>query len=480
MKHVHFLGICGTAMGAVASAMARQGYVVTGTDANVYPPMSAFLENEGIQIFQGYNPANIPADTDLVVIGNAMSRGNIEVEAVLERRLRYMSLPETMKEFFLWGKRNLVVTGTHGKTTTTSMLTWLLEANGKNPSFMIGGIARNLGRGGRFTDSDFCVLEGDEYDTSFFDKRSKFLHYLPEVVIINNIEMDHADIYANVEEIKLSFKRLLRVVPRNGVVFINADCPNCADVRDYAATELKMVKMLSVGMGEEADIRITDIERRTDGCSFTLCGKPAPEGEETVTFPLNGETFSVPMIGDFNVRNAAMAACTAAFAGLSAEEIRTALASFEGVARRQEVRGTVNGVTVVDDFAHHPTAIRQAIAGLRQRFPKSRLWVLFEPRSNTTIRNLFQAELAEALADADFAVISPVENHKKIAPEQRLDEEKLLADIQANGTDCYVGKNVDDIVAHVVTHVHPGDVLLVMSNGGFGGIHNKLLIALAQ
>ena len=480
MKHVHFLGICGTAMGAVASAMARQGYVVTGTDANVYPPMSTFLENEGIQIFQGYNPANIPADTDLVVIGNAMSRGNIEVEAVLEKRLRYMSLPETMKEFFLWGKRNLVVTGTHGKTTTSSMLAWMLEANGKSPSFMIGGIARNLGRGGRFTDSNFCVLEGDEYDTSFFDKRSKFLHYLPEVVIINNIEMDHADIYANVEEIKLSFKRLLRAVPRNGIVFINADCPNCADVRSCAATELRMVKMVSVGIAEDADIRITDLEHRTDGCSFTLTCKPTAEGEETAPCPLCGERFSVPMIGDFNVRNAAMAACAAAFSGLNADEIRAALSSFEGVARRQEVRGTVNGVTVVDDFAHHPTAIRQAIAGLRQRFPKSRLWVLFEPRSNTTIRNLFQNELAEALADADFAVISPIENNKRLTPEQRLDEDKLLADIQAAGTDAYVGKNVDDIVAHVVTHVHPNDVLLVMSNGGFGGIHNKLLIALAQ
>lgn len=478
MKHVHFLGICGTAMGAVASAMARQGYVVTGTDANVYPPMSTFLENEGIQIFQGYNPANIPADTDMVVIGNAMSRGNVEVEAVLDTRLRYMSLPETMKEYFLWGKRNLVVTGTHGKTTTTSMLTWMLEANGQNPSFMIGGIARNLGRGGRFTDSEFCVLEGDEYDTSFFDKRSKFLHYLPEVVIVNNIEMDHADIYANVEEIKLSFKRLLRVVPRNGIVFINADCPNCADVRQYAANELKMIRLVSVGMGEDADIRITGLEHRTDGSSFTLCATAA-EGEEAPS-PLHGERFNVPMIGDFNIRNAAMAACAAAFAGLSAEAIRTALDSFEGVARRQEVRGTVNGVTVVDDFAHHPTAISQAIAGLRQRFPKSRLWVLFEPRSNTTIRNLFQSELAEALSNADFAVISPIENHKKLLPEQRLDEEQLLADIRATGTEAYVGKNVDDIVAHVVTHVHPGDVLLVMSNGGFGGIHNKLLIALAQ
>ncbi len=478
MKHVHFLGICGTAMGAVASAMARKGYVVTGTDANVYPPMSTFLENEGIQIFQGYNPANIPADTDLVIIGNAMSRGNVEVEAVLDTHLRYMSLPETMKEFFLWGKRNLVVTGTHGKTTTTSMLTWMLEANGQNPSFMIGGIARNLGRGGRFTDSDFCVLEGDEYDTSFFDKRSKFLHYLPEVVIINNIEMDHADIYDNVEDIKLSFKRLLRVVPRNGIVFINADCPNCEDVRQHAASELRMVKMVSVGMGENADLRITDVEHRTDGCSFTLISQSQDEGTEPS--PLNNERFSLPMIGDFNVRNAAMAACAAAFAGLNADQIRTALESFEGVARRQEIRGTVNGVTVVDDFAHHPTAIRQAIEGLRQRFPKSRLWVLFEPRSNTTIRSLFQNELAEALSGADFAVISPIENYKRLAPEQRLNEEQLLADIQAAGTDAYVGRDVDDIVAHVVTHVHPNDVLLVMSNGGFGGIHNKLLIALAQ
>ena len=461
-------------MGAVASAMARKGYDVTGTDANVYPPMSTFLESEGIQIFQGYKAENIPGDADLIVIGNAMSRGNAEVEAVLERGLRYMSLPETMKEFFLWGHRNFVVTGTHGKTTTTSMLTWLMEANKLNPSFMIGGIARNLQRGGRFTDSPFCVLEGDEYDTSFFDKRSKFLHYLPEVVIINNIEMDHADIYANVEEIKLSFKRLLRVVPRNGVVFMNADCTNCADVRACAAKELRTVRTVGVGMGAEADILISDVEQRTDGCSFSLSGG-TNEAWEMVN-----ERFDVPMIGEFNVRNAAMAACAARVAGLTADQIRATLKSFEGVARRQEVRGTVNGVTVVDDFAHHPTAIRQAIAGLRQRFPKRRLWVLFEPRSNTTIRNLFQNELADALSQADLAVISRVENHKSVAAEDQLDEAKLKADIEASGTDCYLGENADDIVSNVVSRAHPDDVLLVMSNGGFGGIHKKLLTALAQ
>lgn len=461
-------------MGAVASAMARKGYVVTGTDANVYPPMSTFLESEGINIFQGYKPENIPADADLIVIGNAMSRGNAEVEAVLERHLRYKSLPETMKEYFLWGRRNFVVTGTHGKTTTTSMLTWLMEDNALNPGFMIGGIARNLGCGGRFTDSDFCVLEGDEYDTSFFDKRSKFLHYLPEAVIINNIEMDHADIYANVEEIKLSFKRLLRVVPRSGIVFINADCPNCRDVRACAAAELRMVRTVSVGMGEDADIRIGNIEYRTDGSSFTLNGKW--DDEHTI----ENLQLHVPMVGDFNIRNAAMAACAALFAGLTEEQVRDSLLRFEGVARRQEVRGCVNGVTVVDDFAHHPTAIRLAIAGLRQRYPKSRLWVLFEPRSNTTIRNLFQNELAASLSLADFAVVSKVENHKSLKADEQLNEEQLCNDIKATGTDCYMGKNADDIVANVVTRVHPGDVLLVMSNGGFGGIHNKLLSALAQ
>lgn len=461
-------------MGAVASAMARKGFVVTGTDANVYPPMSTFLESEGIQIFQGYKPSNIPDDAELIVIGNAMSRGNIEVEAVLNRRLRYMSLPETMKEFFLWGRRNFVITGTHGKTTTTSMLAWMMEANGLNPSFMIGGIARNLGRGGRFTDSDFCVLEGDEYDTSFFDKRSKFLHYLPEVVIINNIEMDHADIYANVDEIKLSFERLLRVVPSNGLVFINADCPNCAAVRESAAAQLRTVNIVSVGMSENADVRIGNIAHRTDGSSFTLTTA------EDTPHALNGVTLNVPMIGDFNIRNAAMAACAARIAGLNAEQISDALNAFEGVARRQEVRGTVNGVTVVDDFAHHPTAISQAIAGLRQRFPKSRLWVLFEPRSNTTIRNLFQHELAASLAEADFAVVARVENHKKLKPEEQLDEQLLCEEITKAGTECHLGESVDEIVAHVVTHVHPGDVLLVMSNGGFGGIHNKLLAGLVQ
>lgn len=464
VQNIHFLGICGTAMGAVASAMARKGYRVTGSDENVYPPMSTFLAEEGITVYNGYKAENLEDGVELVVIGNAMSRGNPEVEAVLERGLRYMSLPEAMKEFFLWGKKNFVVTGTHGKTTTTSMLTWLLEDHGLNPGFMIGGIARNLGRGGRFTDSEYCVLEGDEYDTAFFDKRSKFLHYLPSVLIVNNIEMDHADIYRNVEEIKLSFSRLLRVVPSNGVVFMNADCPNCQDVRTQAQVELgEHVRIVTVGLGEKAQRRITTVNLQPAGSSFVL----------------DGERYTIPMVGEFNVRNAAMATCAALEAGLTPEQIRESLAHFQGVARRQEVRGTVNDVTVVDDFAHHPTAVAQSIAGLRQRFPKSRLWVLFDPRSNTMIRNLFQHELAASLSKADFVVLSPVESYKKLNPEERLDEDALAQELSAAGKECHVGKSISEIVAYVTSRVHPGDVLLVMSNGGFGGIHSKLLTALA-
>ena len=431
-SHFHFLGICGTAMGAVAAAMVRRGFTVTGSDANVYPPMSTFLEEEGITLFEGYKASNIPPDADVIVIGNAMSRGNEEVEAVLQRRLRYLSLPETMKEYFLRGKRNYVVTGTHGKTTTTSMLAWLMEDSGLNPSFMIGGIARNLGRGGRFTDSDFSVLEGDEYDTAFFDKRSKFLHYLPELVVINNIEFDHADIYHSLEEIKLSFRRLTQIIVK------------------------------TVGFSDSSNIRILDVETSTDGSHFTL----------------EGTRYYVPMIGEFNIRNAAMAIAAAQFAGLNVKQLADSMSRFEGVARRQEVKGVVNGISVVDDFAHHPTAIKQAILGLRQRYPESRIWAIFEPRSNTTRRNIFQNELALSLATADFPVVAAVDHPDKVALEERLDLTKLSSDLSALGKDALIGGHAQEIVSAVCKKAQPGDVILVMSNGGFEGIHAKLLEAL--
>jgi UDP-N-acetylmuramate: L-alanyl-gamma-D-glutamyl-meso-diaminopimelate ligase len=457
-EQFHFVGVCGTAMGSVAAGMIEKGYSVTGSDQAVYPPMSTFLESKGVQIMEGYRAGNIPEEATTVVIGNAISRGNEEAEAILDRRLRYMSLPEVLKEYFLRGRRNYVVSGTHGKTTTSSMLAWIFESSAKNPSFMIGGIPANFGQGARFTDSDFVVMEGDEYDTAFFDKRSKFLHYLPELIVMNNIEFDHADIYNNLEEIILTFSRLLKIVPRNGLALINGDDPNC-----LAAAKDSPCPTMRVGFGEACDLRITDVEYLPTGSRFAI----------------DGEGYVVPMVGEFNVRNAAMAVCSAKFAGLQPEEIRKGLRSFQGIARRQQERGEVHGITVVDDFAHHPTAIGLAIDGLRQKYPSRRLWVIFEPRSNTTRRNIFQDDLAVALKKADCVVIPAVPDPEKVAEEDRLDPEKLVADISADGARAWYLGEVDGIVAHVSSLAVEGDVIAVLSNGGFGGIHEKLLASLA-
>ena len=449
-KNFHFIGICGTAMGAAAAAMKERGFIVTGSDANVYPPMSTFLETRGITLHEGYRASNIPAAAEVIVVGNAISRGNEEAEATLDRKLLYVSLPEVLKEHFLRGKRNLVVSGTHGKTTTSSMLAWALEAAGKQPGFLIGGLPLDLGCGARFSGGEFNVLEGDEYDTAFFDKRSKFLHYLPEVVVVNNIEFDHADIYASIDEIKLSFRRLLNIVPRGGMAFVNGDDANCLDVAKGAPCPVR-----TVGVGETCELRITDLEYDPDGSSFTF----------------DGERYRISLVGEFNVRNAAMAVAAACFAGLASGEVRAALASFQGVARRQELRGEAGGVKVVDDFAHHPTAIRQAVAGLRQRYQGARMWVLFEPRSNTTRRKVFQQELADALACADVAVVAGVPDCGKVAPDDRLDPRRLAADIGTRGGRGIYLETVPEIVDHVGHEARPGDVVAVLSNGGFGGIH---------
>ena len=456
-EQFHFIGVCGTAMGSVAAGMAERGYRVTGSDHAAYPPMSDFLAEKGIEIFEGYCADNIPTEATTVVIGNAISRGNDEAEAVLNRHLRYQSLPEVLKEYFLRGNRNIVVSGTHGKTTTASMTAWLFEFAGKNPSFMIGGIPRNFGQGARFTDSDFVVMEGDEYDTAFFDKRSKFLHYLPEVVVINNIEFDHADIFDSLDQIKLSFARQLKIVPSNGLALVNGDDQNCLDVAADAFCSL-----VTVGFGEGCKLQIKNVVYSDWGSRFEL----------------DGDVYEIPMVGEFNVRNAAMAILSAKFADLSVAEIKKGLISFEGIARRQEERGEVNGVTVIDDFAHHPTAIAQAITGLRLRYAGRRMWVLFEPRSNTTRRNIFQEDLADALSRADLVVLPRVPDAEKVPPEDRLDPEKLVADISAKGAKGWYLADVDGIVNHVAETSQEGDVIAVFSNGGFGGIHTKLLEAL--
>ena len=446
-------------MGSVAAALAKRGFKVTGSDENVYPPMSIFLEEHGIKIHQGYDKKNIPADADVVVIGNAMKRGNPEVEAILNRKLFYLSLPEVLKNYFLRGKHNLVVTGTHGKTTTTSILTWILEKGGRKPGYLIGGIPKNLGEGARLNDSKYFVIEGDEYDTAFFDKRSKFIHYLPELVIVNNIEFDHADIFDDLDAIKLSFKRLLNIVPENGMVLLNGDDQNCVDVaKDCRA------QMVEVGFSKNCAQRIRDVSYSSDGSRFKL----------------GDDVYEVPMVGEFNVRNAAMAASAARFYGVPKTKIDNALKSFTGVARRQEIRGEARGVKVIDDFGHHPTAIAETLEALRHRFRGQRLWAIFEPRSNTTRRAIFQHELPEALKLADGVFIAQIARLDQIPEKERLQPEEVVKEISSDGRPAFYEKNADTIVDKIVPLLKKEDVVVVFSNGGFDNIHEKLLTRLKR
>src|SRR5713101_8210648 len=443
-KKFHFLGICGTAMASVAAALQERGFKISGSDENVYPPMSTFLQEKGIALKQDYRAENIPPDTDIVVIGNAMKRGNPEVEAVLNRKLFYLSLPEVLKNYFLRGRHNLVVTGTHGKTTTTSLLAWIMEKAGRKPGYLIAGLPKNFGQGARLNDSRYFVIEGDEYDTAFFDKRSKFIHYLPELVIVNNIEFDHADIFKNLDEIKLSFRRLLNIVPQNGMVLLNGDDPNCVEVAKDC-----LAQMIEVGFSKNCAQRIRDAAYSSDGSRFKL----------------GDDSFEIPLIGEFNVRNAAMAATAARFYDVPSPKIRAALKNFSGIARRQEVRGEARGVKVIDDFGHHPTAIGQTLHALRHRYPGHRVWAIFEPRSNTTRRAVFQQQLPDALRVADGVFIAQVAKLEQIPQEERLKPEAVVDAIAAAGRPAFYEENANAIVDRIVPMLQPKDIVAVFSNG---------------
>ena len=392
-----------------------------------------------------------------MVVGNAISRGNPEAEAVLERKLRYCSLPELLKEFFIRGRRSLVVTGTHGKTTTASLLAWVLESAGLNPSFLIGGIPRNLGQGARFTDSEWFVIEGDEYDTSFFDKRSKFVHYLPEVAILNNLEFDHADIFPTLADIQLSFRRFIHLIPRNGLLLANGDEANITPLLDIRHCPVKRF-----GLGVDNELRASGLVLKEDSSEFEL----------------GGTRFRIPMVGELNVRNALAVTAAARHCGIRDSVIQSAFDSFLSVKRRMEVRGEAGGVTVIDDFGHHPTAIRETIRALRVKFPGRRIWAVFEPRSNTTRRNVFQQELVDALERADVVVVAEVARLEQLPLGERLNPEKLMQDLRLTGKPAAYLPTVDSIVDHVGSGARSGDVVCVFSNGGFGDIHNRLLARL--
>jgi len=463
---VHLIGICGTAMATLAALLKGKGFSVQGSDLNVYPPMSEFLAAEGISTFSGYRPEHITNDLDFVVVGNAISRGNPELEEVLDRKIRYCSLPETIREHFLWGARSIVIAGTHGKTTTTSLAGWLLVHAGLDPSILVGGIARNLGEHGssyRLGGGRDFVIEGDEYDSAFFDKTAKFLKYLPDIAVIGNVEFDHADIYDDLAAVRLAFRRLVNLVPRRGLLLLGADCPQAAALKGLAPSRVE-----TFGLSETADWHAYDVRPMPVGQAFKVRARGEPYG-----------AFEVPLFGAYNVRNTLAAMAVADALGVSQKMIADGLCGFEGVKRRLEVVGVKRGVTVYDDFAHHPTAIAETLAGLRAANPDRRIWAVFEPRSASSCRRVFQQDFARAFRDADEVIVAAV-YRSNLPQEEQLSIEELIADLIRGGQRARYVPGVDQIVATIAQEQREGDLVVFMSNGGFGGIHPKMLQALGS
>jgi UDP-N-acetylmuramate: L-alanyl-gamma-D-glutamyl-meso-diaminopimelate ligase len=459
---VHLSGICGTAMASLAGLLKDQGHEVTGSDQDVYPPMSTQLQALGIPVRSPYEAANVPEDADPVVIGNALSRGNPEVEAVLDRKQRMTSLPALLAEQFIRGRTSLVVAGTHGKTTTTSLLAFLLSEAGLDPSFLVGGVPVDFGRSYRLGRGGAFVVEGDEYDTAFFDKRPKFVHYMPDVAVIGNVEFDHADIYPDLSAVKTAFRRLLVVIPRRGLLV--------AGIESAAVRELlpdAPCQVTTFGVGVEADWRGDVVSAGGSGVRFRLSRKGRDEGDFETTLP-----------GLHNVRNALAALAAAEAAGAPLDASRAALKAFRGVRRRLELRGEARGVAVYDDFAHHPTAVRETIAALRAALPGRRIVAVFEPRSFTARSRVFQEDFARALSGADDVVVAAVHRPGKLPASERLSEAGVVEGIRGLGTSARFIPDVEAILERLVPELREGDAVLVLSNGGFGGIHQRLLGAL--
>ena len=455
--------MCGTAMATLAAMLKSKGFDVRGSDQNVYPPMSDFLADQKIKAFEGYKAEHISADLDLVIVGNAISRGNVELEEVLDRKIRYCSLPEAIRDHFLWGARSVVIAGTHGKTTTTSLTGWLLTHGGADPSVLVGGIADNFGGSYRLGGGREFVIEGDEYDSAFFDKSAKFLKYLPDIAVINNVEYDHADIYPDLESIRLAFRRFVNLIPRRGLLLV---CADDAEARALGAGAHSRVQ--TFGLAEDADWQAHDLKVAAGSTTFALRHKGVSAG-----------VFELPLLGAYNVRNALAAIAVGAAVGVSLDTMAAGLRAFKGVRRRLELRGTVRDVSVYDDFAHHPTAIAETLAGVRSAYPDRRIWAIFEPRSATSCRKVFQEEFTRAFAPAD-RVLLPRIFRSTLPDDQRLSPEKLISDLKASGKDARYVPDVDDIVAVVGKEARPGDLVIVMSNGGFDDIHRKLLTALER
>ena len=457
-RHIHLIGICGTAMASLAGMLKQRGFKVTGSDAAAYPPMSDFLAGLGIPVAQPYAEANLQPHPDLVVVGNAISRGNVELEYLLDQRIPFCSLPQILHDEFLRGREVIVIAGTHGKTTTTSMLAWIFQSAGKRPAFLVGGIAENFGSSFALGDGGHFIIEGDEYDTAFFDKGPKFLHYFPDSVILTSVEFDHADIYKDLDAVKTAFKRLVNLVPRRGRVVAYEGNGN---VTECVAKALSPVERY--GMNGNAAWQITSLRQDPQRTRWSV-----------LRAGRHWADFEFSLAGEYNVLNATAAAAMASAYGITTEQIAAAFKSFKSVKRRLEVKAEVNGVTIIDDFAHHPTAIAETIKALRARYPGRRLWAILAPRSNTLRRNVLQNDLAQSLATADEVVVARVFRPEAIPESECLDLTAVIARINHSGKRARAIPDADSIVAQIGGELRPGDVVVILSNGGFGGIYEKL------
>lgn len=463
-KRIHIIAICGTGMAALAGLLKKAGHAVTGSDTQIYPPMSTLLQEAGIPCKIGYDAGHIEPNTDLVIIGNAVGKTNPEVVATLGRGLPTLSMPAALGEFFLKGKQSLVVTGTHGKTTTSSLLAWVLTSAGLDPGMMIGGWVKNFNSNHRLGKGNLFVVEGDEYDTAFFDKGPKFLHYRPHHAILTSIEFDHGDIYADLTAIKQSFRKFVALLPAEGLLVTAAGDPAIGEVIKGASCRIE-----TYGIDEEADWQADRIHMTGDLLSFDVYYRRKKRG-----------TVRSPLVGRHNLKNTLSVIALAHQIGLSWEKITEGILKFEGVKRRQEIVGEVRDILIIDDFAHHPTAIAETLEALRLRYPSRRLWAVFEPRSATSRRNVFQKEFVAALTPADLVILADIFAPEKIPAEDRLNPEKIISDLVALGKQALFLSTPDQIISELAKRLHPGDVVCVMSSGGFGGIHQKLISRLSS
>src|ERR1700727_666577 len=464
-RHIHLIGICGTAMASLAGMLQERGLRVTGSDAASYPPMSTFIESLGIPVAQPFAEAHLNPRPDLVVVGNALSRGNVELEFILDQRIPFCSLPQILHDEFLLGKEVLVVAGTHGKTTTTSMLAWIFETAGLQPSFLIGGIAENFGRSFGLGEGKHFILEGDEYDTAFFDKGPKFLHYFPDSVILTSVEFDHADIYKDLNAVETSFKRLVNLIPRRGRIIAFDGMAGDGAESDSLERCLSnsFCPIERYGASERADWKIAGLKLEAVQTSWSIVHQGRPWAD-----------FAFPLAGEYNVWNATAAAAMAAVYGIPKEEVTAALKTFKSVKRRLEVKALVNGITIFYAFAHHPTAIAGTLKALRARYAGARLWAIVEPRSNTLRRRVLQSDLARSLAVADEIIVAGVFRSETIPENERLELPELAADIERHGKRARLIANADEIVQTIAPEMRAGDIVAILSNGGFGGIYEKL------